>query len=99
MAWNKGTYGIRKAFDHKIGINFDTLETGGDMAELLKRWLDQPKRRAFLQGMGSVLDLGGTGNRPQVMIFHARPAGQSVRDAWKVAMGTMTVEAGRKESR
>jgi hypothetical protein len=69
------------------------------MGKLLKRWLGQPRRNAFLQGMGSVLDLGGSGRRPQVMIFHAKPAGQSVRDAWKVAMGSMTIKAETKGNR
>lgn len=69
------------------------------MGKVLKRWLNQPQRRAFLQGMGSVLDLSGTGKRPQVMVFHARSAEQSVRDAWQTAMGSITVEAGTKGSR
>lgn len=69
------------------------------MAELLKRWIEQPKRRAFMQGMGSVLDLSGAGRRPQVMVFHARPAGQSVREAWKVAIGSLMAETGAKGSR
>jgi hypothetical protein len=45
------------------------------------------KKRSFLQGVGSVINLGGAGQTPKVQIFHARTPEQSMRSAWKVAMG------------
>lgn len=63
------------------------------MPKLLRRLLGKPQRRAFIQGAGSVLDLGAAGGRSQVMIFHAKPAEQSVREAWKQVFAT---ETGRK---
>lgn len=69
------------------------------MTEFLKRIIGQPGRRAFVQGMGSVLDLGGSGKRSRVMVFHARPAGQSIRDAWQAAVGTLSIEVATKGSK
>lgn len=66
------------------------------MTKLLRRLLGKPQRRAFIQGAGSVLDLGATGGRAQVMVFHARPAEQTVRDAWKHVMSSFVVETERK---
>ena len=66
------------------------------MTKLLRRLLGKPQGRAFIQGAGSVLDLGATNGRTQVMVFHARPAEQSVRDAWKHAMGQFIAETEQK---
>lgn len=66
------------------------------MTKLLRRLLGKPQRKAFIQGAGSVLDLGATGGRAQVMVFHARPAEQSVRDAWRHVMGQFIAETEHK---
>ena len=43
--------------------------------------------KKFLQGMGSVLDLGGVSPRQEVQIFHAPSPEQAIRSAWETAMG------------
>jgi len=64
------------------------------MTKLLRRLLGKPQRKAFIQGAGSVLDLGAVSGKTQVMIFHAKPAEQSIRSAWKHVVGSF--EFGRK---
>lgn len=65
------------------------------MTKLLRRLLGKQKQRSFIQGAGSVLDLGAATGRSQVMIFHARPAEQSIKDAWKKAFDSIATEAGK----
>jgi len=43
--------------------------------------------KKFLQGMGSVLDLGGVSPSQEVHIFHAPSPEQAIRSAWESAMG------------
>ena len=57
------------------------------MTQLFRRLLAKPECRAALIGASSVLNLGGSGKYPQVMVFRAKSPCQSMRDAWKTAVG------------
>lgn len=57
------------------------------MTQLISHLPAKPERRALLVGAGSVMNLGGVGKIPSVMVFHARTPAQSVGSAWRIALG------------
>jgi hypothetical protein len=59
----------------------------------LLRWLRAvPERRAFLEGAGSVFDLGGAWRLPRIMVYCVRPRERVVRAGWEAAMADLEKE-------